>query len=222
MPDNKSNAFWLGLLMVIAGAIWFLDAANVLQLGEIWVAALFAVGGLVFAVVWARWREHWWAAIPAGALLGIAGVIAWEELLPAAADEWGAALFLGALGIGFLAIYARTHERWWAIIPGGVLVSLALLVGATTVLPEMQATAVLFAGLAVTFTLLAIVPVDGKPMRWPLIPVIPLAVLALAFGAGAAGALELFEYVWPVALILGGVYLVWRVVNPTRPHGTGR
>lgn len=218
MAALTSRSWWIGLLMVIGGTIWFLDAWNVVRLGPLWAAIIFALGGLGFAVLWARDREAWWAVMPAGVLLGLSGVIAWEELMPVAADEWGAAIFLAGLGLGFLAVYVRNHERWWALIPGGIMTSTALLVGATTVLPEMQAAAVLIGGMALTFVLVAVLPGGGQPRRWALIPAFPLGIVAIALTVGSTDALKMLEYVWPIILIGGGVFVVWRAAED-RNHG---
>jgi hypothetical protein len=77
---------------------------------------VFAVGGSIWSVLFGvaflygfiASRDAWWAAaIPAGALLGFVALIASSELAPGLADEWGASLFLGAVGVGFWAVQAN-------------------------------------------------------------------------------------------------------------------
>ncbi|HET8587731.1 MAG TPA: hypothetical protein VFM74_07645 [Candidatus Limnocylindria bacterium] len=218
MGALRSRSWWIGLLLIIGGTVWFLDAWNVVRLGPAWAAVLFGLGGIGFGVVWARERESWWAAIPAGVLLGLAGVIVWEEYGPSLAEEWAGAIFLAGIGIGFLAVYLRDHQRWWALIPGGIMTSTALLVGATTVLPEMQAAAVLIGGMALTFVLVAVLPGGAQPRRWALIPAFPLGIVAIALAVGSTDALKMLEYVWPIILIGGGVFVVWRAAED-RNHG---
>jgi hypothetical protein len=58
--------------------------------------------------------------------------------------------------------------------------------------------------------LLAVVPTDEGRMRWPIIPA---GVLGVLVGIGAEGALN---YVWPAALVGGGLYLILRVPGPGR------
>lgn len=212
MKALKSSIFW-GVLIVVAGGLLLLEALGALAVGGwIW-SALFGVAGVGFAYVFSRSRENWWAAIPAGALLGLAALVAWGEIWSASADEWGGSLFLGALGAGFWAVYLRVRENWWAIIPGGVFLTLALL----TVAPADDGT-FFFLGLALTFALLAVLPTDQGRLRWPIIPAGVLGVLGVLVGIGAEGALN---YVWPAALVAGGLYLILRALGSgrkPRPH----
>lgn len=213
---SKWNVLW-GVLMVVGGGVLLLEALDVLVTGPIWVA-LFGVAGLVFLYAFFASRDNWWAAIPAGALLGLAALIAWSKLTTFS-DDWGASLFLGALGAGFWTIYLRAREHWWAIIPGGVLLTLALVAGLSLVVGGATISAVLFLGLALTFAVLAVVPTDEGRMRWPIFPAGVLGALGVLSGIGAT---EVLNYVWPVALILGGLYLILRAFGSRRrprPHG---
>ena len=96
----------------------------------------------------------------------------------------------------FWAVYLRGRENWWAIIPGGVLLTLALVTGLSSAVGGMAIPVVLFLGLALTF-----------------------AVLAVLSAIGAEGVLN---YVWPAALGTGGLYLILRALGLGRkpkPHG---
>lgn len=213
MKVLKSSVFW-GVLLIIAGGLLLLEALGGLAVGGLIWSVLFAAAGLGFVYVFSRSRENWWAAIPAGALLGLGALGAWGEFAPDSADNWGGSLFLGALGAGFWAVYLRGRENWWAIIPGGVLLTLALL----AVVPTDEG-AYFFFGLALTFALLALAPTERRRMRWPIIPAGALGVLGVLVAIGADGALN---YVWPVALVLGGLYLILRAYGSgrrPRPHG---
>ncbi len=49
-------------------------------------------------------------------------------IIPFLPDEYtylGGSIMLGAVGLSFFMIYIFHHEHWWAIIPGGVLMTLA-------------------------------------------------------------------------------------------------
>lgn len=215
MKVLRSGIFW-GVLMVVVGGVLLLDALGALAVGGLIWSVLFGVAALGFAYVFSRSRENWWAAIPAGALLGLAALVAWGELAPASADEWGGSLFLGTLGAGFWAVYLRSRENWWSIIPGGVLITLALVAGLSPVSGGAAVSAVLFLGLALTFAGLAAVPTDEGRMRWPIIPAVVLGVLGVLMGLGAEGALD---YVWPVVLVGGGLYLILRALGVNRRPG---
>ena len=221
MKLSKWNVLW-GVLMVIAGGLVLLEALGAFAVGgPIW-PVLFGAAGVAFVYGFVASRENWWAAIPAGALLGLAALIAWGELAPVSAEDWGASLFLGALGAGFWAVYLRGRERWWAIIPGGALLTLAPITGLSSTVGGMAIPAVFFLGLALTFALLAVLPTGEGRMRWPLIPAGVLGVLGGLFAVGAVEILNALNYLWPVALIVGGLYLIMRAFGSGRrpkPHG---
>lgn len=65
----------------------------------------------------------------------------------------------------------------------------------------------LFFGLAVTFGLLAILPTPEGRMRWTIIPA---TVLVFVGALVTTEATVVLGFVWPAALILGGLYLIFR------------
>ena len=209
-----SNVVW-GVLLLLAGVMLLLDYLEALPDEWIFWTGAFTAGGVAFLYVFLTQHEKWWAAIPAGWLLGLAAVTGWEELV--GGDDRGAALLLGLGGLGFWAVYARRRANWWAVIPGGVLVTLAVMIAIDGGAGGATAGAVLFFGLAVTFALLTVLP--GSRMRWPLIPAAVLTALGALTALQATGALELANLIWPVSLIGAGGYLIWRAVRPRHPHG---
>ncbi|MEW6637635.1 MAG: hypothetical protein AB1425_12585, partial [Actinomycetota bacterium] len=97
--------------------------------------------------------------------------------------------------------------------------TIALFVGLSAVLSDTAALAVFFSGLALTFALLAVVSTDKGRMRWPIIPAAILGVLGGLFAIGAVELLAALNYLWPVALIVGGLYLIWRAFGSGRKSG---
>jgi hypothetical protein len=69
---------------------------------------------------------------------------------------------------------------------------------------------VFFFGLGLTFALLAILPTPEGRLTWAIIPAIVLLVMGALITAAAA---QLINYLWPVALVLGGLYLLYRVIR---------
>ena len=210
MTDRREGAALWGVLLVIVGGLWLLDAANVVQLTAGWVALLFAVPGLVFAWAFVRSRDRWWAAIPAGALLGLAGLIASTQASWLPTDAWSASLLLGGIGLGFLAVPLRTPERWGAVIPAGVLLSLAVFIGIAPDVDPMVAVAILMFGFALTFLLLAGIPRETGRMRWPVVPAVVLGALGTVFALGATDLLQATQWLWPVAVIAVGLVILLR------------
>ncbi len=212
MRRSSANIFW-GLLLVVIGVIFLLQTMNVVDLtGSAWIwTLLFAAAGLSFVYVFLTNRStNWWAIIPGLALLGLAALIGMSEYLSGAAQDWAAAVFMAALALSFLVIYLVNREFWWAIIPFGVLLTVALTVGLSSQLGDAGTTGIMFLGMALTFGLLSLLPVAGGRMKWPLIPAAVLVVIGiLAVGLSSST----LNYIGPAALILAGIYLVFRVLT---------
>ena len=129
---------------------------------------------------------------------------------------WGGPLFLGGIAVGFLILYIMKRQNWWALIPGGVMLTLAVVAGlsATAVGPYIGA--VFFVGLALTFASVYILPNPSGRMSWALI------VAGILFANGLLIILATEPVVgryWPVVLILVGAYLLFRRLQTDVAHG---
>jgi TM2 domain-containing membrane protein YozV len=75
--------------------------------------------GLPFLVVYLLDRTRWWALIPAYAMFSISAIIPLSEvgvnemLIPA--------YVMFAIAVPFLFVYLRDRTNWWALIPGGIM-----------------------------------------------------------------------------------------------------
>jgi hypothetical protein len=198
-----------GILLIVVGILLLLQNFGILGVvvALIW-ALIFGAGGLIFLYVFLTNRAQWWAIIPGFALLGIAVLIALDELLPEVGYVLGGPFFLGMLGLAFWVIYFINRKHWWAVIPGGVLFTLALVAGLSSIFEGAETGGVLFLGLGLTFGLLSLLPTPQGRMRWALIPAAVLLVMGLLITAATTGILE---YLWAIALILAGLYLLFRV-----------
>ncbi|WP_054521857.1 hypothetical protein [Thermanaerothrix daxensis] len=203
-----------GVALILAGllalvSLWF----EVNLAGVVW-GILLAVGGVIFLGVLLSNREAWWAAFPAFPLLGIAALILLGTFAPQATRYWGGALVLGSIGLSFVVVYLLRREFWWAIIPAGTMLTLALVTLAESLLPGASGGWVFFAGLGLTFLVLYLLPgPGGTHMTWPLYPAGILLVLSLLLFLGTTA---LGRFFWPLALILVGVFLVYRALRGTR------
>ena len=199
-----------GILLILLGVLFLLQIYGVIptDLGWIW-ALLFAVAGIVFLYVFfANHVVYWWAIIPAFTLLGLAVTVA-LALVGEALAPLGGTVFLGAIGLSFLVVYLNNRLYWWAIIPAGSLLTLAVVAvlgvywqGAG---PEIGA--IFFLGLGLTFLLLYFVPTEQGQLRWAVIPAIVLLTLALVVVATTGRAAG---FVLPLVLIALGLWLLLR------------
>lgn len=197
MRENRIG-LWVALGLVVAGVLLLLDSLNVFwgRRGTVG-AILFAVGGAVFLGVFARDRRQWWAAIPGGALVGLA----LASLLGPEAGRWSPLAFLGSIGLGFGLVYLSDREQWWSLIPAGALLS----VGAISALPGRGRGGVLFLGLAVTFAGVAVAPTPHGRQTWAWFPATGLAAGGVFLLTGAERAAR---FLGPVALIVVGLAIV--------------
>ena len=124
--------------------------------------------------------------------------------LPQNLEKFGGLIFLGGISLSFWVTYATApRERWWALIPAGVLSTLAGMTIAAERFGEFETAGFFFLGLSVTFLLVALL----AGMRWAYWPALALGVMGLL---GLASLFEIANYVWAVALIAGGGFLLFR------------
>jgi hypothetical protein len=124
MKALTSLTLW-GSLLILGGILFLLDNLGYIEIGGLVWALILAVGGLVFISVFLSEREHWWALIPGFTLLGVAATVAVGYLFPSWANL-GGMFVLGGISVAFWMLYVVKREFWWAIIPGGVLATLAI------------------------------------------------------------------------------------------------
>lgn len=219
MNRFSASGLWWGGLLVVGGALWLADATDVFNISPLVVAIFFALAGIGFAVDFARDSDSWWAAIPAGTLLGLGALIAFVESTTAP-DEWGASMLLAGSGLGFLAVYLRLRDHWWALIPAGGLVSVAIIVASVPIVERGEGiAAVVLVIMAAILVALALVPIRGRRMWWPLVPAGILGVVAAFLALDAAQALEPYNWVSPAVLLVIGLFVVFRTLSG---RGAGR
>jgi len=211
MSKRNSSMIW-GIILVVAGVVFLLQSLGIVdEIGPLVFAPIFGVAGLAFVTVYLRNKKSWWALIPGFGLLGLASMMLIDMFLPRVGTIVGAGILLGALAASFLVIYATERENWWAIIPCGVLATLAVITVLTELAPAFDSGLLIFIGLGITFFVVALTPTAGDPSRrWALIPGGVLTV----FGAILlADSMAVFRYVWPAVLIIVGGYMVYKTMT---------
>ncbi len=204
MKKDQSRLIWGGIL-TLSGSLFLLQELNILgnAFQYLWLI-LMAAGAAVFLWIYFTKKEQWWAIIPGLTLLGLSlsGLDSLLNIFPG--SNWTGALFLGCIGLAFWLVYLRRQDHWWAIIPGGVLLTLAAVAGLDNILDWSEV--IFFLGLAGTFALVGILP-KQQDTRWAFIPAAVLAVLGVALFDPFKSVMIM---IWPVALIALGVYILYR------------
>ena len=73
-----------------------------------------------------------------------------------------------------------------------------------------QSGGVFLIGLGLTFGVLGFVPTEHGRMRWAFIPALVLILVGLFI---TIAAFNLFDLLWPLALIAGGVLIIFFVIK---------
>lgn len=204
----------LGALIVVAGTLLLMETIRSVSVSPIVWAALLAIGGGVFWYVFAADVGSWWAAIPASALVG-AVVVQLFELDPGGLGQWTEVPILAAISAGFWAVFFRDRQRWWAVIPAGMLLTLSVLTLIAPTVSGPVAGATFLFGAAATFALVGLVP-GGRHRWWAWFPTAACAIAAALVLVGATGWLVVLDVVGPVLVVAAGAWLLWRAVARSR------
>lgn len=177
--------------------------------GEVIGSALFFILAAAFGAVYYT-RRFLWAAIVAYILF----VLGFMPLMAASArPELAGMVLMFAIALPFLIVYFRSPtEKYWAIIPAGILATVGLLV-AIVLLPGLPGpgydnripNSIMYAGIAITFAVVGL----RHQKRWGMLFALLAAVASVA---------NLFignlEKSWPLMVILAGIYLLFNALRP--------
>jgi hypothetical protein len=214
ITDRKQN--WWALIP--GGVMLFLALVTLLvdNVGGEWVGSIFLfMIGLSFFIVYLNDRTRNWALLVAYILFVLSIAPAMASFSGDTAAYFGV-VFLFAVGLPFFVLYFREEKNWWAIIPAGVMTTLAVITALaisgwiTDANQGGFANAILMGGLAVTFAVVWL----RHAKLWARVVTIILALVAVA-SLFFASATEIF---WPVAIILGGAYLLYIALRPKHPQ----
>lgn len=189
---RQSKHSSIGLALILLGALALLGNLGLFGgLGGLVGALLLAGAGAFLLRYQQREPRQLWAFIVSFAFFGLA--------LAAISGPLGGSYFLLMFAAGFALVFRRDARQWWALIPAGVLATLALVSGLETLLRPFDAGPVFFLGLAATFGL-----VYRQGQRWAVYPAIAALVLAL-LSTSFTG-----SWLLPLVLLGLGFYLLSR------------
>lgn len=216
---KKSQAI-LGILLVLIGALLILQGMNYLQ--GTWENVLWTVvsgtAGTYLLYLFFSSRKRWWWLIGGSLLIGVMIEHLLFLLYPQIGAMLGDTILLCILGLSFIGVFLSNRTNWWAMVPGGVLVTIGLIeLTENTDYLLIDSNILLFLGLGFTFLLLYLIPTPVGRLHWAIYPSIPL----LLVGAFLAYSSEdvLWQLAGPIVIILAGMYFIFNTFrqNTSQP-----
>jgi uncharacterized membrane protein len=204
-----SRIFW-GLVLILGGVLFLLENLGVFQGSALFWGICLVVAGLLFIVYYLANRQQWWALFPGIILASIGVMLCVVSFVPGVEGLLGGTIVLSGIGLSFFIVYLANRSAWWAIIPGGVLVTLAIVAALDTTGSDTLTAGVFFLGLGLTFLLIALVPSTTGSMKWAWIPAGVLSLLGLIVMLASE---ELWIYILPLGLCIAGGFLIWRAIR---------
>jgi hypothetical protein len=149
-------------------------------------------------------------------LVGVGALLLLSQLLQVG---WLSLLILPLMGIGFLAWGVLSREVG-LMVPGGILLGIggAIFVQ-SQLLPQTSGlpfVALMMFGMAAGWLIVALLsPLAGKLALWPILPALIFALIGGLFLGGEQGlqVLVTIGQFWPLALIVAGLVILWRVAR---------
>lgn len=194
-PSSDSGRTAVAVVLIAVGILALAGTLGWIPRSGGLVGALM-FGAIGIGLVWlARRTANDWIMFAAFPAFGLA-------FASAVPGDPGGAGFLAGTGAGFLALVVAEPKRWWAVIPAGVLFTLAILAWAGDAMAEPLGGTVFFLGLAVTFAV--VWRATARPQSWAVFPAAGCLAMALIVGLAQA------DWIVPVALIVIGAALLVR------------
>jgi hypothetical protein len=207
---------YIGVFILVVGLLVLLQNLNLFHISEIiWpilIGVLFILGGAAFISMLVSNPSNWWAAIPGVTLMAIGLEIATSALFPNFINQLGGLIIIGGIGLSFWLVYLLDKQKWWAIIPGGTMLTIASISVSPDILGgrlEFLKGGAFFLGIGITFALLYVLPTGGTRLNWAWIPAVVLLVIGALISLSEAGVMNV---IWPLALIIAGIFLIYRAV----------
>lgn len=209
LADRTRNGWALipgGIMLFLALATLLADLAS-----DAWIGTLaLLMMALCFLAVFLNKRTRVWA-LPAAYIFAVLSVAPLMSTLGRNGDYFGPVLFL-AIALPFYVLYFRSAARWWAIIPAGVLTTIAVVAALAisgvihSQTQDGYGTALMMVGLAATFAIVG----WRNAKRWAK----TVTVVLLAIAVAAVVLVNQSQMIGALAIIVLGGYLLVTALRP--------
>ena len=221
MADKRVAQLLWALILVGSGVLLLLFNFSLLRQFEP-TAQYIACSGLVlvgggFIAAYLSQRAHWWRLIPGWTLLALAAMV-WLSVQPGFNRSVTAGVLFVGLALAFAHIYlVRPSEHWWAIIPGGFMLVLGIVISLSSSIERLETLAtLLFVGMGTVFYLLYLLA-GRRRHWWALIPGTVLVLFGVYVLVLERQDENEFLRWWPAILIVVGLFIGWQAWQTKAP-----
>jgi len=212
MTTNSRNRQGWAAGLVISGLLLLIWNFDLLAPYEPWTQLLLALLLLVIAVGFFSGYlggSQWWRLIPAWIMSALTTMVLLNTI-PAVSPETLPALLFVGIAAGFIHIYLRQRqEHWWALLPAGFTLVIALLIAASALTHNITILgALLFGGMGTVFLTIYLLS-PGAQQWWSLIPASVLLIFGLLILTSQSEGEQSIMRWWPILLVLAGLTVGW-------------
>ncbi len=189
-------------VLLFVAALIFLTERSILRGDMAGAFVMFSIA-LPFLYIGVRSPGQWWAFIPAY-VMGVIGfiILLSERVLR---DEMMASFIMFAIAAPFLLVALRNpRERWGFFIPAYIMGALGVMLGFIVDRGNADRLIPTYIMFVIALPFLFVFLRHPRANWWALIPGGIMASIGLGLMAGVGS----LEYIVPVALILGGLFLM--------------
>lgn len=195
---NLERGRLLGLVLVAAGLLAMLNSIPFFRMlpSFIWLLLLLGVG----AVVWtaSNLRLPFWQRLVIYVLIGVYATASTGSFAGAAAT--------GFIAMAFLLTYAMQPRNWWALIPGGVMTAVTLIILLGNFFPGWQSGPLFMLMLSATFSVLYLLPQERGGQQWARYPALATILITLIMNDPSG---RTPSWLIPLLLIGSGAGILW-------------
>ena len=214
---NKSKGILIGGGIILIGFLALISNLNIISFGTrlFWII-IFAGSGFALFTVFQRDTSKWGVLIPVGLLWVIALSIGISIIPGASGDIFWSVLILG-FGLTFIFIYVKQKNQWWAIIPGGVFITIACMafIEDFRLLDAEFRMFTFFLGIGLTFGFLYLIRDEENKLQWAKYPAVCLLILSFLNLFLIEGSL-FADLLFPISLILVGGIILIKALMPSK------
>lgn len=199
----RNSSFW-GFFILLGGVALLIQNIFHIPLGGLFWGVAFLVAGAGFLYQFRKDNQMWWPLIPGFSFLGF-GLSSLAGVIFPRLDFLQDVLALGGISVAFIMVYLRERRNWWAVIPAGVLLTIAVISILESTNLQVVFEPLFFLGVGITFLILYSLP-DQK-LNWAIIPALVLIFTSSLIGFFANPSNSL---IWSLVLIFAGAILILR------------